>query len=734
MKNIICTLLLALAPAAAVAQTNADSTLVDTLTDQSLGEVTVVSQRQLVKNDIDKLTYDVAGDKDARTSSVLEILKKVPMVSVDGQDNILVNGSSSYKIYKNGHPDPSFSGRSAKEIFRGLPASTIKKVEVITEPGAKYDAEGTTTILNIIMKDNASLVGVAGWAGLNTSSQGYASADLGITVQKGKWTVSNDVELGYQPDRMNHAYSDADYNFTAVGQHRHEHGDYHNRVGLIYDALSASYEIDSLNLLSLSGSLLYYKLGKYRATTDMLTTDDYGNLLNRYTTETRLPKYSDLEASGRADYQHKTRRDGEVLTLSYMISSTRLHRNSSMQLSYPDEAHRPQLGYDGYLTTQREHFLENTFQIDYIRPLWEGHKIEAGAKYINRSNKSKSLQGYNGSGELPDSTFSDFDHLTQVAAAYLQYIYSSKHWSASAGLRYEYSYLRAKFRDGSQPDFHSSLNDWCPSASVMFKLDDANSLRLGYSTSINRPGISYLNPMVFETPTGGSYGNPDLGSARIHNFGLSYSHTGPKLNARIMPYFNMSNSQIDALITTEGDKIWTTYGNVIRNRRAGVNYYIQWKVTAKTDLYFTGNTWHQYLKNASLGYKLEGWGGTYYTQLTQSLPAEIRLSATVGGSYGNWPADVYSTSNKYFYYGLSLQKSMLNDRLNIQLDWSNPFIHHNVSRTKTVQGGYTGSNSYYSKAQSATLTISWSFGKLHTQVKRTDTTIENNDMIGGIKK
>lgn len=117
----------------AQAQTPADS---DTIRVQQIDEVVVTHQRQLVKNDIDKLTYDVQHDESAKSKTILEILKKVPLVTVDGQDNIKVQGSSSFKIYRNGHPDPSLAGSNAKDILKSIPASSIKKIEVITDPGA----------------------------------------------------------------------------------------------------------------------------------------------------------------------------------------------------------------------------------------------------------------------------------------------------------------------------------------------------------------------------------------------------------------------------------------------------------------------------------------------------------------------------------------------------------------------------------------------------------------------
>lgn len=125
----------------AVAQeaTGQDSVAVEWSDTLQLQDVEVVTMRQLVKTMDDRVAYNVQADPEARTSTVLDMLRKVPLVSVDGQDNVRVNGGS-FKIYKNGHPDPALSS-NPREVLRAMPASMIKRIEVITEPGARYDAE-----------------------------------------------------------------------------------------------------------------------------------------------------------------------------------------------------------------------------------------------------------------------------------------------------------------------------------------------------------------------------------------------------------------------------------------------------------------------------------------------------------------------------------------------------------------------------------------------------------------
>ena len=169
-------------------------TLVMGTNGMALKGIEVTAQRQLVKTQIDRLAYDIQADADSKTSNVLDMLKKVPLVSVDGQDEIRVKGSTSFKIYRNGHPDPALSS-NPKEIFKAVPASMIKRIEVITDPGAKYDAEGTSAILNIVMIDNSQVNGATGTLGLGTDNYGGLNANANVTAQVGK--VVTNFNYGY---------------------------------------------------------------------------------------------------------------------------------------------------------------------------------------------------------------------------------------------------------------------------------------------------------------------------------------------------------------------------------------------------------------------------------------------------------------------------------------------------------------------------------------------------------
>lgn len=693
-----------------------------------LGEVSVTAARKLVRQDIDKLTYDMAHDEQAKTANTLEMLRKVPMVTVDGQDNIRVKGSQAFKIYKNGHPDPSLEGDNASKILKAMPASTIKKIEVITEPGAKYDAEGTTMIVNIVTKDNSGMQGVAGNVSFSATHNGLVQPGASMTTQAGKLTLSANYGYASVSKRMVDVRQHVDNLYSDSGERLVTDLSYKGPVKVHYGNISASYDIDSLNLVSLSGGG-FYVMPKMTGSQSTVRYGSDGNAIYGYDGSFTTPKYNQYNVNGRVDFQHKTRLDGEALTLSYMGVATRNDQNTdntfSNLVSVPFD-------YSGYQQRKREKFFEHTAQVDYVRPIGKLHKIELGGKYINRSNKSNTTMDYDGA-ESSDIR-SLFDHNTQVAAAYAEWMATAGRWSLRAGLRYEYSHMKASYPDGSAAGFGKNLNDWCPSASVQYRLDNFNILSASFSTNINRPGIEYLNPARVETPTSISEGAPGLSSARNRQIGLAFMHIGRKVTFNINPAFYFSNNQITALNGVRDGKTWTSYGNESHERSFYTTAFAQ--VSPWTSGSFSinlGGGYHWY-KNPSIGLDLGGWHANYNIGYQQRLPWKLLLDGGVGGKIGHEPSSVYATEGNWSYHYLSLQRGFLReDRLTVALTTQNPFEKNNVSKSRTVQGDYTGMNRTVQSGQMFGIQLSYRFGSLKARVKTADRTINNDDVVGGIK-
>lgn len=695
---------------------------------KELGDVTVVAQRQLIKQKIDRIGYEVQADQESKTKTVLDMLRKVPMVAVDGQDNITVKGNSNFRVYRNGHLDPNLT-KNAKTVFKSMPASMVKRIEVITDPGAREDAEGVDAILNIVMMDGSKMKGMMGVVNAFYNTLRHPNLYASITGQAGKLLVSADGGYGGMSRKETENRNDVERIFVKTGDVLKTHYDGTSPGHVVFADINASYDIDTLNLLSASFGGYFYKLNVEGDGSACMWASNSQTPIYSYDHHNWMPGYSHHSWNGRLDYQHKTRRKGEQFTLSYMLALTRQHTDD--ETTYSNMQQVP-FRYSGYLQTTRERFTEHTLQADWLRPLGHGHQLEVGMKYIDRSNNSSNTQEFYG---LSGLSTTDFDHVTRVLAGYADYIYQREKWSARAGLRYEYSYMKGAYPDGKNEDFSHHLSDWVPQASVKLQLTEAQSLKLNYTTSINRPGISYLNPAVVVSPTVVQQGNARLKSSHSQTLSLIYMYVGRLLTLQLAPSWQFSNGGIASVESAQGNVRYQTYDNIQRYHRAGFEQYVQWRPFSSTTLVVNNNVRYEHHKNPNLGYSNNGWSDNFYFDLSQQLPWKLRFSLGGYGQIGRRPTNVYSVQHSWYGWYTNLQRSFLKeDRLTVRIGANDLFRRERSFVTARVNGDFLDRTTSYNPVRQLNFSLTYRFGSLKAQVKKVDHSIANDDVVGGIVK
>ncbi|WP_315332125.1 outer membrane beta-barrel family protein, partial [Prevotella histicola] len=490
---------------------------------------------------------------------------------------------------------------------------------------------------------------------------------------------------------------------------------------------SASYEIDSLNLLTASTTFLGYKADANAQNTNE-RWDNNSQLIYKFDNNMTTPGYSHLNIGGRLDYQHKTHLDGEILTLSYMLAATRQH--TIFRQMYNNMVNFP-VNYTSYDQNTRERFTEHTFQIDYVRPFGKHHKLESGTKYILRYNNSTSLMDYQGT--TPDME-SKFKHNAQVAAAYLSYIFTAGKWAARAGLRYEFTRMKASYPDGSNADYHANLNDWVPSASLQYKISDGQTLKVSYNTSINRPGIGYLNPAIISTPTAVSFGNANLGSSRNQKLQLVYMLVTSKLTLQLSPYYSFTNNGIGRILYEQNRKDVSTFQNILKSKIFGISSYTEWTPFTGTSFTLNADIRYARITLPTPAIKNSGCGGGIYFNWEQKIPWELTLTTSIGGEYGNRIYNPYAIEGRWFYYNFTLTRLFFKDKLTVSISAESPFIKERSTTYRIVRGDYTGYERSVMYPRYFYIGFSWSFGKLNASVKTAARSIENDDLVGSKKK
>lgn len=714
-----------------------------------LGQIEVVAQKPLVKADVDKIEYNIQDDPDSQSNSLLEMLRKVPLVTVDGEDNIKVNGSSSFKVYINGRPNNMMSNNPT-EVLKSMPANSIKHIEVITNPGPKYDAEGVGGILNIVTVGSGMEGYTATFSG-NVSNNG-GGGSLFSTVQKGKLTVSARYNYDYSkqpkshsggtrttlPERLTEHSSDVLYENSNKGNHRFHAG-----------SLEASYEIDTLRLVSMSFGLWG---GGYRGNRDGHQLGSHPSLgeLYEYATVGRT-KNSWFSIDGGIDYQRLFHTKNRMLTFSYKINT-----NPSTSDDYTDYVNKTAVPeWEDFIhrltnlhTDGKQHTTEHTFQVDYTTPIGKLHTIEGGVKYILRDNAADNDR-YEQTSDSPEADYafdeeysSHYKHQNDILAAYLGYGLKWKKLSGRLGLRYEFTHQEVKYLLGKGEDFQKDFNDLVPSASIGYQLTDLSNLRLGYNMRIYRPGIWYLNPYLDDSnPSNLSQGNPNLNSEKSHNLNLSYSNFTQKFNLNVGIHYSFTNNSIEHVNTlmqdteipglqnpTGKEVLYSTYYNMGKNRTVGLNGYVNWNATSNTRLYLNINGSYVYIKGAE-NLKNDGWTMFAFGGIQQTLPKDWRISLNLMGQTP-WIM-LQGKGSRFFDYSLSVNKSFLKKRLTLSAYASNFFKKYkrNSSHLEDVNFVQDSYNRY--TRQRFGFSISYRIGELKASVKKAARSISNDDVKGG---
>lgn len=711
--------------------------------------VEVVAYKPLVKADIDKLTYSVEDDPASQTNTVIDMLKKVPMVTVDGQDNIKVNGSSSFKVYVNGKPNNMMTNKPS-EVFKSMPATSIKKIEVITNPGPKYDAEGIGGILNIITEGKGPEGYIATFS-LNGNNRG-GGGGVFATVKKGKLTFSLNYNNNFDDQGKiykSETQSVLDDSGNAV-RTTTEDGYGKNKSQWHGGSLEASYEIDTLRLLSASFSLNRYS---YKSHALLGFTSVNPMLDNKFLYSNDLVAlnkgtYNDISVG--LDYQRSFKTKGRLLTLSYRMESN--PSTSTIDLNYINL--RSNDDWKDYISSMKDVYSdgdqntsEHTFQIDYTTPFAKWHTLETGVKYILRHNRAFDDKSVSPSGSGEEKTYdadnsSHYKHRNDIFAAYMGYGLSLKKWSARLGLRYEHTLQKVEYLLGRGTDFRKNFDDLVPSAKLGYKFSDTQTLSLNYKMRISRPGIWYLNPYLADLNREQvSQGNPNLESEKNHSFDLQFGSFGQKLSYNIAVGYNFTNNSIQSLQKMVVDKdivgyqnptgaqvLYSTYYNMGRNQEAMFTGYLS--LTPWQDTRLTVNTWGGYRHITDGGdIKNHGWNVSVYAQLQQTIDKTWTVSLSIFKMTPN--IKLQGKDKGYFSHDINLKKSLLDDRLNITVSASNPFRKYFYFGDTNSGNNFSSISRMKYNQQRFAVSVSYRIGSLNDSVKKTKRTIENDDVKSG---
>ena len=689
----------------------------------TLSAVTITADKPLVKQEVDRLTYDLQADPESKVNNVLEMMRKVPMLSVDAEDNVLLKGDANYKILINGKPS-SMMERSPKDILRSMPASTIQRIEVITTPPAKYDAEGVAGIINII---TAKKIDNGYNASLNTSHRfpvGGPGMGGSFTFKQGKFGMSANGGMSQynSPETFGKTLRTTDN--SNLTQSAHRESDSKNG----YFGTDLSFEIDSLNLISgqfninggTSSNLNNQNSYQNR---DGLSPQGY-NILND-----NSGKGYGADAALNYQLGFKSNK-ARLLTFSY-----RYFGYGNTQLNNLDVSDALNFSQPDYNQSNKGSSSEQTFQVDYVHPL-KKINIEAGVKGILRVNKSNFQAS-----EQDESTgffvvnplrTNKFNNTQDVFSAYNAYQYNLKTWGFKAGFRIEETIIDADFVSAAS-QLQRSYWNVVPSASIMKKFKNQMSMNLGFSQRIQRPGIYQLNPFLdTSNPNSYSSGNPNLYPTANNEFILGFNKSKKgSLNLSLgYSFFNNLIMPV-AYVDNATNITYNNFDNTGKARLFMLMSSINYPITKKWNASLNGRAAHGRVQGIVNGSLVKNEGIMYGMNVASGYRFEKGWRANGNFNLNGPGISIQGTSKPFATSSFSVNKDIIKDKLSFSAASNNPFTKYRTNHTETFGTGFNQINDSQTFFRSYSFSMNYKFGKLKEAIKKSKREIRNDDVSGG---
>lgn len=705
-----------------------------------LGELVIEGEIPVVQTDGATLTYNVDEDPASKSSTALDMMRRVPMVSVDADGNILLNGSGAFKLQLNGVENPMLK-QNAGVIMAAMPASMISKIEVITEPGAKEDAEGVAGVINIITERTAKQDGAGGSVGISVSNR-TVTPTLYAIMKKNKVTFS--ANLNY------------DWSFAPQ-----KSGD---NTTMIYEGATPS---ERRTLLSeMQQEVKHQYVG---GNIDMSWEPNPANLFtvgaNVFYIGARVPelsgKYSMLDASGKPTFAYAEPGDGSLKVATISANASYRHNFSDKKnylvFSYLFNYGKTDLWLNRWFGESFNYFPTydfteqssvsfnrgHTFQADYANDFGsEKHLLEVGAKAVLRHNGANSdYRYYLDKGMAPDvpDSFESIAQPQDIYAAYGSYTGKFGKFGVTGGLRYEHTRFGITNRVGNTGSFINRLNDVVPNLALTWNRNQMSSLRLAYQMRITRPSIEQVNPFPltfsqFEVREGNRY----LKSERNHIVSLKYSAFGRVTGGSIGVEFKANNNAISNYTfirqTSSGETVVVSFANIGKEYQASLTGFFTWSIIKNMRLNINGSLSHVNLKAPGYEYSNHGWDGYIGGDWQYTIAEVYRLSA-----YGSWSArdiNLQGYNPAFYYYGISATRDFLADRsLTLGISAANFCSTKMKFKSHTHTPGVDITSVAFNRSfWKVALSLTWKFGTLNNQIKKTGVEILNDDISSASNK
>jgi len=665
---------------------------------EMLEEVEVRAERSQTEFKLDKRVFNVGKDLSTTGASALEVLNNVPSVNVNIEGQISLRGSQGVQILINGKPSVIASDGALGTIT----ADMIQSVEVITNPSAKYEAEGTSGIINIILKKEERK-GINGSFSVNTGMPHNHSFGLSLNRRTEKFNLFSQVGVGYRVSPRDTEYINRDLiaNTTVLST------GFEDRNELFYNViLGTDYHINKHNVITLSGSFAY-EIEDQPSETNFVFQDstgqDIGERKRTEVTEATNPKYQ-YEFQYKKDFK-----DNKEHTLLFSALGSLFSKDQSSE--FFDTSILGLNSGDEQRTRTDFKEIKTTFKLDYNKPFANGFTIETGLQYVlNEVSNDFEVSDLEDGIWVKDLDFTNiFDYNQNVLGVYATGAYEGNKWGVKFGLRVENTDLETELKTTNESN-SQNFNNLFPSVHTSYKVNEKISLQAGYSRRVYRPRLWDLNP--FFNPRNRfniRAGNPDLQPEFTDSYEITSIYLLGKLTANLGAYHRYTTETIERVPDVKDNVTTVRPENVGTRNTTGLELNLKYRVNKK--LTFNGDFNYNYFSrngnfnNIVIDFSNYQWSGKLNAKI--KLPADIDFEVT--GQYRSSEQTILSVNSANLFADFGIRKKFLKGKGVLSMSVRDVFASR-FRESITDQPDFYIYN-YAIRGRFITLGFSYGFGK-----------------------
>lgn len=690
---------------------------------EKLGEVTVTAEREAMEIKADRKVFNVEKNITSTGGTALEALQNVPSVDVDQDGNVSLRGSANVTVFIDGKPS-GLTGGNRQATLEQIPASSIKKIEVITNPSAKYDPDGMSGIINIVLKKNV-LRGINGSINLNAGTNDKYSGSARLSLRTGAINAyvnysGNLFNRFVNSTNFRETYNTAKDTTTYLNQWGDGDMNFHSNL------LKAGMDINLNEKNVLSFSALYSLRGFGR---DMLTDQRTDQTVAGTRTElARVLLNNELGNKGdnmdfNVAYKRYFNNPDKILSFDVRHSRSAGLFTSNLDMA-PRNLDGTPTGGNSYLEKNEtdNKFNITTAQLDFELPVNKAVKLEMGWKTTIRDifNGYYVATDATGVGNYvaDASQNNDFQYDEQVHAAYGIYNHQlTKKLSFQAGLRVEQTTSEGVLENTGE-SFKNEYFNVFPSGFLTYKLSKQGTITANYSRRINRPRTRALNPFAIRVDANTEFkGNPALLPEFINSYELSYTHTWKGITLNTTAYFRDIRGNIQRTSTNNNNIITRSYDNLNSGRNYGVEMAYNMRATKWWNFTLSGNFYKTEIDGSNLEGELNNEAFSYQTKLMSNFKFTSKLNAQITGRYRAPIVFAQGEMQEVYALDAAINYKILKGKGTLGLRVSDVFNNRQFA-FMTYDDSFLQNTNFKPETRMAFISFSYRFGKMKMDARK----------------